>query len=148
MSSASSDGSDAASAPRKAIGQGQQLELTIEKIASQGQGMATVEGMPIFIPGVIPGQKVQVVITKVKDRYAEGRLLKILKPAVGEIQPKCKHFWDCGGCVWQNLSYDKQITYKEEIVKELPFMDSGDNLPSRALWLISPNSPAKSNKPF
>ena len=97
---------------------GQTLELTIEKVAAGGQGMALLEGLPIFILGAIPGQKIQAMITKSKENFAEGKLLKVIKTAPGEIKPRCKHFWDCGGCVWQHLPYDRQILYKENIVKE------------------------------
>ncbi len=101
-----------------ALKQGQPLELTIEKIAAGGHGMAHVGDIPVFVLGAIPGQKVQVVITAKKDRYAEGRILKIIKPSIEEIKPRCKHFWDCGGCVWQHLPYQKQIIYKEGIVRD------------------------------
>src|SRR3989338_7580891 len=97
---------------------GQTLELTIEKVAAGGQGMALLEGLPIFILGAIPGQKIQAMITKSKENFAEGKLVKVIKTAPGEIKPRCKHFWDCGGCVWQHLPYDRQILYKENIVKE------------------------------
>src|SRR3989338_10888896 len=121
---------------------GQTLELTIEKIASGGQGMAILDGLPIFVLGAIPGQKVQISIQKRKDNFAEGKLLKVLQTAPGEIRPRCKHFWDCGGCVWQHLPYDRQILYKENIVKEtLEHVTPADekvrkNLPGRVLSII------------
>jgi len=121
---------------------GQTLELTIEKIASGGQGMALLDGLPIFVLGAIPGQKVQVSIQKRKDNFAEGKLLKVLQTAPGEIRPRCKHFWDCGGCVWQHLPYDRQILYKENIVKEtLEHVTPVDekvrkSLPGRVLSII------------
>src|SRR3989338_6974699 len=121
---------------------GQTLELTIEKIASGGQGMALLDGLPIFVLGAIPGQKVQISIQKRKDNFAEGKLLKVLQTAPGEIRPRCKHFWDCGGCVWQHLPYDRQILYKENIVKEtLEHVTPVDekvrkSLPGRVLSII------------
>ncbi len=121
---------------------GQTLELTIEKIAAGGQGMASIEGLPVFILGAIPGQKVQAVITKRKENFAEAKLLKVVRSAPGEIKPRCKHFWDCGGCVWQHLPYDRQILYKENIVKEtLEHLTPAEekvrkSLPGRVLSII------------
>jgi 23S rRNA (uracil1939-C5)-methyltransferase len=94
------------------------MTLTIEKIAAGGHGLATVAGFPVFILGTIPGQVVEAVITKKKGRFAEARLKKVIKTAPGEVRPRCKHFWDCGGCVWQHLPYEKQILYKEQLVKD------------------------------
>jgi len=121
---------------------GQELELAIEKIAAGGHGMAHVDGLPVFVHGAIPGQKVLVTITRRKDRFAEGKIKKVIKSSIEEIKPRCKHFWDCGGCVWQHLPYQKQILYKEELVKEtLEHVTPVDekvrkNLPGRVLSII------------
>lgn len=97
---------------------GQNYTVTIEKVTHGGSGMALIDGLPVFIPGVVPGQEVEIVITKRKDRFAEGKVLKILRKAKDEIMPRCQHFLSCGGCTWQNLPYDKQLKYKEDIVRE------------------------------
>jgi 23S rRNA (uracil1939-C5)-methyltransferase len=97
---------------------GKQYTVTIEKLTHGGAGLAHIDGLAVFVPGTIPGQKVEIAITKKKDGFCESRLLKVLQKAKDEIQPRCSHFHDCGGCTWQNLPYDKQIDYKEEIVRE------------------------------
>jgi 23S rRNA (uracil1939-C5)-methyltransferase len=97
---------------------GQHYTVTIEKVTHGGAGLAHIDGMPVFIPGVVPGQEVEIVITKKKDRFAEGKVIKILRKAKDEIMPRCQHFLSCGGCTWQNLPYDKQLKYKEDIVRE------------------------------
>ena len=97
---------------------GQQHTVTIEKVTHGGSGLASINGMPIFIPGAIPGQEVEIVITKRKDRFAEAKVLKVLRKAKDEIMPRCQHFLACGGCTWQNLPYDKQLKFKEDIVRE------------------------------
>lgn len=125
---------------------GQEIELVIEKIAAGGNGMAQVDGMPIFIPGAIPGQRVLAVITSRKEHFAEGKIISVKQKSIDEIQPRCKHFWNCGGCVWQHLPYNKQIIHKETIVKEtLEHVTPVDekirkSLPGRVLSIIpSPN---------
>src|SRR5438552_882942 len=97
---------------------GQQYTVTIEKVTHGGSGLAHIDDLPVFIPGTVPGQEVQIVITKRKDRFAEAKVLKVTRKAKDEIMPRCQHFLDCGGCTWQNLPYDKQLTYKEDIVRE------------------------------
>ena len=121
---------------------GQQHVLTIEKFAHGGAGFATLNGLPVFVAGAIPGQKVQVVITKRKDTFAEAKVEKVLLRSKDESPAKCVHFGTCGGCVWQNLSYNKQIQYKEDIVREtLEHLTPADaavrkQLPGRVLGII------------
>ncbi|MBT4119783.1 MAG: 23S rRNA (uracil(1939)-C(5))-methyltransferase RlmD [Candidatus Peribacter sp.] len=97
---------------------GQEHTVSIEKLTFGGAGLARIDGQTVFVPGAIPGQTVQICITKNKGRYLESRLVKVIKRAMEEIQPRCEHFHDCGGCTWQNLPYDKQIDYKEQIIRE------------------------------
>ncbi|MCK5019907.1 MAG: 23S rRNA (uracil(1939)-C(5))-methyltransferase RlmD [Candidatus Peribacteraceae bacterium] len=97
---------------------GQQHTVAIEKLTHGGNGLAHIDGMAIFVPSSIPGQKVEVVLHKCKDTYCEAKVVKVVKKSIEEIAPKCKHFHECGGCVWQNLSYNKQIEYKENIVRD------------------------------
>ncbi len=122
--------------------QGSTHVVTIEKLTFGGSGMARIDGKTVFVPGTLPGQKVEITILKNKENYCEARLDKVQRKAKEEIQPRCKHFIDCGGCVWQNLPYDKQISYKEEIVREtlehLTPLDAAERkkLPGRVLKII------------
>ncbi len=97
---------------------GQNHAITIEKLTFGGAGLAHIDGMAVFVPGGIPGQKLEVVLTKRKDNYCEAKIVNVIKKSKDEILPRCQHFHDCGGCVWQHLPYNKQIDYKEEIVRE------------------------------
>lgn len=125
-----------------AVHNGQNYEVTIEKLTHGGSGMAQIEGMPIFVPGTVPGQHVQIVISKQKGTYAEGKLLKVLRKSKDEIPPRCQHFGQCGCCTWQNLPYNKQLSYKEDIVREtLEHLTGADEavrkqLPGRVLKII------------
>jgi 23S rRNA (uracil1939-C5)-methyltransferase len=97
---------------------GQTHVLKVTKLAHGGAGFAELQGLPVFIPGALPGQKVEVVITKKKDAYLEAKLEKIIMRSKDEVRPKCPHVGTCGGCAWQHLSYNKQVQYKEDIVRE------------------------------
>ena len=92
--------------------------MTVEKLTHGGSGLAHVDGLPVFIANTIPGQEVEITVTKRKDNFAEARLDKVVRKAKEETMPRCSHFHECGGCSWQNLPYDKQLSYKEEIVRE------------------------------
>jgi len=104
--------------PLAVLAPGQRHTVTIEKLTFGGAGLSHIEGRPVFVPDTIPGQSVEILITKCKDSYCEGKVEKLLRRARDEITPRCTHFHDCGGCLMQNLPYDKQLTYKEEIVRE------------------------------
>ncbi len=64
------------------------------------------------VKNVLPGQKVSVMINKIRKGKAEGRLLEVLEPSQDEIQSPCSHFALCGGCTYQNLPYEKQLELK------------------------------------
>jgi 23S rRNA (uracil1939-C5)-methyltransferase len=116
--------------------------VTIEKVTHGGAGLAHVDGLPVFVSDAIPGQSVEAVITKRRDNYAEARLQKVLRRARDEVQPRCQHFHDCGGCQWQNLPYEKQLQYKEDVVRETlehltpVAADVRKQLPGRVLKII------------
>jgi 23S rRNA (uracil1939-C5)-methyltransferase len=125
-----------------AVAPGEQLTVTIEKLTHGGAGLAHVDGLPLFVADTIPGQQVEVTVTKRKNSFAEGKLSRVVRRAKDEVQPRCPHFHDCGGCVWQNLPYNKQIEYKEDIVRETlehltPVGDADRKaLPGRVLKII------------
>ncbi len=104
--------------------------------------MAHIDGIPVFVADAIPGQQLEIVITKRKENFLEAKVTKVLRKAKDEVMPRCSHFHDCGGCVWQNLPYDKQISYKEDIVREtLEHLTPGSEevrkaLPGRVLKII------------
>ncbi len=71
------------------------------------------------VKNVLPGQKISVMIGKVRKGRGEGRALCVLEPSPDEIQAPCPHFGSCGGCIYLSLPYEKQLELKERQVKEL-----------------------------
>lgn len=134
--------STTADSPANTVSAGKQYTVTIEKVTHGGSGLAHIDGLPVFVPDAIPGQELIIVVTKRKDRYAEARMEKILRKSKDEVPARCAHFHDCGGCQWQNLPYDKQLTYKEDIIREtLEHLTPTDEatrkqLPGRVLKII------------
>lgn len=90
--------------------------LEITDIAAEGVSVARFDNYVIFVKDVVPGDIVDVVITRPRKSYAESKLLKIKKLSEERIEPFCEHFTKCGGCKWQMLSYDKQLFYKQKQV--------------------------------
>lgn len=98
---------------------GQVFEGVIEKVAFPNKGHITVDGKTVIVKNGVPGQKVRFSVNKVRSGRAEGRILEVLEKSPLECEPVCSHFADCGGCTYQNLSYEEQLHLKETQVKEL-----------------------------
>lgn len=94
------------------------LELSIEKMAYGGQGIARLDGFVIFVKGAIPGDRLKAQVFKKKKGYADARLLDLIEPSPDRIQPPCPYVGYCGGCQWQTLSYERQLDYKKEQIAE------------------------------
>lgn len=92
--------------------------VTITDIGSEGNAIAKVDDMVLFVPGMIPGDVVDVRVTKKKKRYMEGVALEVITPSPSRITPPCSHFGICGGCRWQHLPYDMQLFYKAQQVRD------------------------------
>lgn len=99
---------------------GQIVEGVVEKVAFPNKGVLTVEDKKVIVKNVIPGQKLSVLVTKIRKGKGEGRVVEVLEKASNELQtPDCVHFGKCGGCVYQNLPYEEQLKLKEQQVLEL-----------------------------
>ncbi len=71
------------------------------------------------VKNVIPGQKISLMVKKLRKGKAEGNLKEVLEPAENQVQAPCTHFGECGGCTYLHLSYENQAALKEEQVKKL-----------------------------
>ncbi len=93
-------------------------DLEILDAGAEGNAVARYNDMVIFIPFVIPGDVCDVRIVSKKRRFYEGRAIRFSKYSEKRIAPLCSHFGICGGCRWQNMSYDEQLYYKHKQVKD------------------------------
>ncbi len=94
------------------------LVVEIEKVVPRGQGLARIEGLTVFVPGALPGEKVRVRITQQKPDYARAEILELLRPSPHRVEPLCAVFPRCGGCQWQMVDYPYQVHLKTEIVRD------------------------------
>jgi 23S rRNA (uracil1939-C5)-methyltransferase len=91
-------------------------KVKIEAIASQGKAIARVNDMVVFIPGVIPGDVVDLQVNKKKKKYMEAYVTAIHEYSTERQDAFCSHFGVCGGCKWQILPYANQLKYKQQEV--------------------------------
>lgn len=100
---------------------GQIIEGVVKEVKFPNRGILEILGeeKTVVVKNVVPGQKIRASISKVRGGQAEGRLLGVVEKSPGEIVPACPHFGACGGCTYQNLSYDLQLQMKEKQVKEM-----------------------------
>ena len=92
--------------------------VLITDVAAEGNAIAKIEDMVVFVEGVIPGDVVNIQITKKRKNYCEGRVIELVTPSPDRLPAFCEHFGTCGGCKWQILPYEKQLFYKEKQAKD------------------------------
>ncbi len=94
-------------------------DITIESYAAEGKSVARLEdGKVLFVDNAIPGDIVDVGITKDKKSWMQGRVLRLVQPSPQRIDAFCQHFGVCGGCKWQMLPYTQQLIYKQQQVAD------------------------------
>ena len=93
------------------------LQVRIEDIGSDGQGIGKVDGMTIFVKDAIIGDLVEAKVMKMKKTYGFARLLKVLEPSAFRVTAKCPVAKQCGGCQIQEMDYAQQLIFKENKVK-------------------------------
>jgi len=92
--------------------------LTVEKLASGGDGIAFLDGQAVFVPFSIPGEKIRCeIVGKAKD-FLRAQPLDILEPSPFRVKPPCRIFGICGGCNLQHIDYGKQLEFKVEAIRD------------------------------
>ena len=97
---------------------GSELELEIESLAFGGRGLARKNGFVIFVHEALPGQRVRAQLTRKRGGYGEARVLQVVQQSPQFVEPRCRHFDDCGGCLLQNYAYAAQLESKYRQVAE------------------------------
>lgn len=90
--------------------------IEITDVAAEGKAIAKVDGAVVFVQFAVPGDVVDIKVTKKKKNYMEGYILRIVKPSDKRLEPFCSHFGICGGCKWQPLPYEMQLQAKQQQV--------------------------------
>ena len=111
-------------------------EITIEKLVHGGSGLARLDtGQAVFVPGVLPGERVAVVIRRKRKGILEADLIEVLTPSRDRSDPPCKGEKQCTGATWQHIAYPAQLRYKQEILLDT-LAKIGGMTPARSLPIL------------
>ncbi len=92
--------------------------VEIVDVAAEGKAIAKVDDLVVFIPYVVPGDVIDLQITRKKNKYAEGKPVRFISYSPNRTEAFCEHFGICGGCKWQILPYAEQLKYKQKQVED------------------------------
>ncbi len=115
--------------------------VEIQDVAAEGNSIARVDEMVVFIPFGAPGDIADVKIDRKKRSYAEGHIERLTQPSPIRVEAKCEHFTLCGGCRWQHLPYEFQLKCKQKQVEDalqriakIPYPELTPILGSEEIW--------------
>ena len=95
------------------------MQVHIDRMDHFGNGIGNINGKIIFVKGALPGETVDVIITKDKKSFMEGTINTIIYKSSKRVEPFCKYFGVCGGCNLCHLNYENTLEYKKERVKNI-----------------------------
>jgi len=93
-------------------------KVEIVDAGAEGKAVGRIDNRVVFVPFAVPGDVVDVQVTRKKKSFVEGRIIHFHTYSEFRTEPVCEHFGLCGGCRWQNMSYEKQLFYKQKQVKD------------------------------
>ena len=97
----------------------QEVELLIEDVTNLGQGVGRLNGWVIFVPFVLPGERVAARIWRNKKQYSDADLVRIIESSPERVEPDCPLFGTCGGCQYQHYDYTAQLAWKRRQIEQL-----------------------------
>lgn len=113
-------------------------DVIITGVAAEGKAVTRIDDCVVFVQGCVPGDVVDLQITKKKHSFMEGRVERFVSYSDKRCEPRCKHFGVCGGCKWQMLPYEEQLLYKQQQIT--------DNLTRIGKLILPPISPILGSK--
>ena len=97
---------------------GQELEVTITGYTSEGQGVARVDGLAVFVTGGIRGERLKIRIAHLGHRAAYGDIVEVIEASDQRREPQCPYAGDCGGCVFWHMTYEEELHAKQARVAD------------------------------
>ena len=101
------------------LAKNQCYEMTCESFGQDAQGVCRQDGIAVFVPGLLPGERARVRIVKPEKRYAFGRIEELLEKSPNRAEPFCPIYKRCGGCVCQHMTYETSLAFKRRQVQDL-----------------------------
>lgn len=122
------------------------VDLNIEDIAFGGKGVGRDQGKAVFVPYTVEGEIVSAEVVREKKQFAEAELIEVKQASADRVQPQCPYFGRCGGCVYQQMSYEHQLATKWRQVRDaLQRIGKLKNVPMRPI-IASPEQYAYRNR--
>src|SRR5712691_4820138 len=115
------------------------LEVEIERILPGGVGLAHGEGLTLLVSLTAPGDVVRVQVDRVRGKLAFASVLEVIKPSPVRVEPPCPYFGRCGGCDFQQLTYEAQLGAKVEIIRDCLYRIAKIEVPREILIIPSAN---------
>ncbi len=94
------------------------VEGSAEALGTSGEGIVRKDGVTLFVPFLLPGERAMIKILRVKGNIAYGKVIELFTPAEERVRPKCPVFFKCGGCQLQHLKYHYQLKFKTKLVED------------------------------
>jgi 23S rRNA (uracil1939-C5)-methyltransferase len=92
--------------------------VTIERIVGDGKGIGFHDGQTVFVPETVPGDRVRAKVRSHRGKVIQGELLEVLEPSPQRVEPPCPYFSACGGCDFQQFSYEDQLETKVAMIQD------------------------------
>ena len=92
--------------------------VEITGVAAEGKALVRIDGLVCFVANCVPGDIVDLQVTKKKHSFMEAKVLRVVQPSAVRCPARCKHFGVCGGCKWQILPYEEQLKYKQQQIAD------------------------------
>ena len=90
--------------------------IEITDIGVGGEGIGKLDGYTLFVKDAVIGDRVEVKVIKAKKNYGYGRLMRVIDPSPHRVEPRCRFARQCGGCQIQEMSYERQLEFKQKKV--------------------------------
>ena len=117
------------------------IELEITGTGAEMEGVAHIDGMAVFVPGALPGERVRAHIVKRTSKYAHAHLDEIIVPSEHRCAPQCPHAGECGGCSLMYMEYNAALTAKGQHIRDcLKHIGSGDDVLRAMHGMTKPTS--------
>ncbi len=121
-------------------GGGRQAEITIEALGGRGDGVAQLDGRPVFVPLTLPGDRVRLRVTGEKAGGFKAEMIELLAPGPGRVAPPCPHYGPCGGCALQHLDVARMAEWKRAQVTQALTRRGLPDAPVEPLIAVPPGS--------
>ncbi len=114
------------------VARGDRVTVAVDGLGDGPDGLARIGDYVLFVPGVLPGERAEIVVTSAARKFGRGELLAVHDPSPERVTPRCAHFLACGGCHRQHQDYPAQLRSKQERLQRAVTFALGDDAPAVA----------------